>query len=123
MPYGSLIFLSKSDYGRLIGSEHEKQLLNWLKSLGVDTDITIPRLRITSDSNHEYRLHVSQYVKDERSNYVQDYAKGEASTVPLVVELGKERNWPEFLNQYQAAPWRGTTFQISGKWDSELDLK
>jgi hypothetical protein len=83
------------------------EVRSWMRGLGVDLDSVTPRLKIEL-AKEGFRLHLSQYVCDDNGRKILDHAEERAVTRPLVIELGRERTWPEWLrswtlDQYAAA--------------------
>jgi hypothetical protein len=75
------------------------EVLAWLRSLDVDLKSVTPKLMI-EHNEQGYRLHLSKYVRNEAGRIIIDHAASRAVTEPLLVDLGSERCWPEWLRAW-----------------------
>lgn len=80
---------------------HDKrdEVKGWVRRMGVDLASVTPRLKIEL-TPQGFRLHLSQYVLNENGRKILDHAEDRAVTRPLVIELGRERTWPEWLRSW-----------------------
>jgi hypothetical protein len=74
-----------------------EQLQEWVRGLGVDP-AKVRSKGLISEGQQSYELHLSETVRDDTGATVLDHAIDDIVSRPLVVDLGHERSWPQWLN-------------------------
>jgi len=81
--------------GSFIDEQHRQELCAWVASLGEDPRRVLPEFRIlwTDDG---YTLHLSRKVQREGRDII-DQALNRVWSEPVVIKLGREQCWPQWL--------------------------
>ncbi|HEY9411118.1 MAG TPA: hypothetical protein VIP77_16180 [Jiangellaceae bacterium] len=80
----------------LLRADQREEVTSWVASLGVEPKDVRPQVAIIRGEN-SYQVHLSRFVRDGAGKLRLDAAANEVVTEPLIIDIGTDRTWPQWL--------------------------
>lgn len=81
---------------REMHEDRAEELVRWTQGLGVEPDEVLGQGAIVIGKS-SYELHLRKVIRDGDGRMVVDAAGDCVATTPLVVDLGQDKSWPQWL--------------------------